>query len=125
MHHPIPGTAGTCSTFSGMAGTSPELISNRSEAVRTLTLVSTAKSLCQLLLKCDLSGVQIEAGCLGRLCGMTPETFALLVCTAESENRNNPLKTSFVEKLKLMWVLVHLLLCAVCSQVSWAQARQY
>lgn len=96
VHHPIPGTAGTCSIFSGMAGTSPELISNGSEAVRTLTLVSTAKSLCQLLLKCDLSGVQIEAGCLGRLCGMTPETFALLVCTAESENRNNALKTKQV-----------------------------
>lgn len=93
VHHPIPGTAGTCSTFSGMAGTSPELISNRSEAVRTF---STSKSLCQLLLKYYLSGVQIEAGCLGRMCGMTPETFVLLVCTAESENRNNLLKTKQV-----------------------------
>lgn len=45
---PIPGTGGACSTaevYSGMAGTSPEVISNRSEAIRMLTLVSTAKSL--------------------------------------------------------------------------------
>lgn len=42
----VPAPLLTCSeVFSGMAGTSPELISNRSEAVRMLTLVSTAKSL--------------------------------------------------------------------------------
>lgn len=35
----------TSEVLSGIAGTSPELISSRSEEVRMLTLVSTAKSL--------------------------------------------------------------------------------
>lgn len=46
----------------------------------------------QLLLKYDLCGVEMEAACLGEISGLTPVTFALLVYTSESGNRNGLFK---------------------------------
>lgn len=81
---------------------------------------------CQLLLKYDFSGVHSEAGCLGKMCGMTPETcFPSLHHRKWEQDQLAQNKTSFVQKLELVWIFVHLLLCAVCSQVSWARARQW
>jgi len=79
-----------------MAGTSLELISNMAEARRLLGLSFHCQIASQLLLKYDLCGVETDAGCLGEMCGLIPETFALLVDTTESANRNGLFKAEEV-----------------------------
>lgn len=77
-----------------MAGSSLELIGDMADTKRPLTLFSMVPS--QLFLKYDLCGVQTGAACLGEISGLTPVTFALLVYTSESGNRNSLFKAKQV-----------------------------